>query len=195
MKKIFLFTFLILSVTNFYSQDEKKLVSRANEMHNYSIQGNNRIVIEEYIYPGVYESVDKEDVIAFLENTKEFNNEEAEEFGYRDYKVVPVDIKPNFEFSIFTKIDDGYYCYVKYNGSSKFVYKDKINQDERAELVEGHKRLSRADEAYFDVEANAIVTKSTIYNIAICNKKSNFKWTFCNISDIDPALRAQIKTQ
>lgn len=194
MKKIIHLIFLFVTVINLYSQDQKSLVLRANEMHKHFLEGNYKIAIEEYIYPDAFKFTDKEETIAILENNKEFNNEEASKYGYRDYKVVLVNIPPNFEFSVITKIDDGYYCYLKYDQSSKFVYKDKINENERAELVYGHKKLSGAYEAYFDEKANAVVTKSTIFNVAICNKVSKNKWTFCDISDIDSDIRAKIRT-
>lgn len=195
MKKSIYILLLLITSANLYSQDQKSLVARANEMHKHFMEGNNKIAIEEYIYPEAFKNISKEETIAILENTEEFNEEEAAEYGYRDYKVASVDIPPNFEFSVITNIDGGYYCYVKYDASSKFIYKDKINENEREELVAGHKKMSGAYEAYFSEIDNAVITKSIIYNVAICNSVSGNKWKFCDISDIDADLRAKIRTQ
>lgn len=194
MKKILLFSLLITSAVNLYSQDKKSLESRAFEMNKHFVEQNYRFAVEEYTYPGSFKLMDKEDVIASFESSREFNDAEAEESGYQDYKIVRINIPPNFEYGIITKIDDGYYCYVSYDIASQFIYKDKINENRRAELVAGHKKINGAYEAYFDEKANAIVTKSKVVDVAVCNKISKNKWTFCSPSELDPALLSKIMT-
>ncbi|MEL1246272.1 hypothetical protein AAEO56_18505 [Flavobacterium sp. DGU11] len=172
MKKLILFSLLLIASLNTFAQDKKSLEQRAVLNYSYTASEQYEKLLD-LTYPKLFSVIPKDKMVEVLKRMTKGDG----------FTISIAPVAPNFAFSEIRKIDEAYYSVLTYDLTMKMRFTEPVGEQELAQLLPSFKTAMKTEDIIFDKKDNSFTIIKKSQSVAVYDKLSNNQWTFVNNTD------------
>lgn len=169
MKTRFLALALFIFTLTAVAQTQEELEAGAQSLYTNTVKGNYEVLMES-TYPKLFDIVPKEKMLQVFKSMLDGDG----------YKMIIMDVPPNFKYGAIQKIEGGSYCLIAHDLKMKIVFDEKLTKGKADLMVNSFKKSMNSEYVTFDEAENSITVVKEAAIIGIADSLTQYKWKYLN---------------